>query len=44
MKNPKKTERQEEEKHVFKTDVMLGENLKSYVQSVANFKKRNVFF
>ena len=39
LPKPQKTERREEEKHVFKTDVMLGENLKSYVQTVANYKK-----
>ena len=39
---PQKTEKQVKEKHVFRTDVMLGENLKSYVQTVANYKKRNL--
>ena len=29
LPKPQKTEKKEEEKHVFKTDVMLGENLKS---------------
>ena len=43
LPKPQKTERREEEKHVFKTDVMLGENLKSYVQTVANYKKRNLY-
>ena len=43
LPKPQKTEKQEEEKHVFKTDVMLGENLKSYVQTVANYKKRNLY-
>lgn len=40
---PQKTEKQVKEKHVFRTDVMLGENLKSYVQTVANYKKRNLY-
>ena len=43
LPKPQKTERQKEEKHVFKTDVMLGENLKSYVQTVANYKKRSLY-
>ena len=43
LPKPQKTERQEEEKHVFKTDVMLGENLKSYVRTVANYKKRSLY-
>ena len=44
LPKPQKTERRKEEtKHVFKTDVMLGENLKSYVQTVANYKKRNLY-
>ena len=43
LPKPQKTERKEEEKHVFKTDVMLGENLKSYVQTVANYKKRSLY-
>ena len=43
LPKPQKTEKKEEEKHVFKTDVMLGENLKSYVQTVANYKKRNLY-
>ena len=29
--------------HNFKTNVMLGENLKSYVLSVAKYKKRNIY-
>ena len=40
---PQKTEKQVKEKHVFRTDVMLGENLKSYVQTVANYKKRSLY-
>ena len=43
LPKPQKTEKQEDEKHIFKTDVMLGENLKSYVQTVANYKKRNLY-
>ena len=43
LPKPKKTERQEEENHVFKTDVMLGENLKNYVHTVANYKKRSLY-
>lgn len=43
LPKPQKTEKQEEEKHVFKTDVMLGENLKNYVQTVANYKKRGLY-
>lgn len=43
LPKPQKTERREEEKHGFKTDVMLGENLKNYVQTVANYKKRNLY-
>ena len=43
LPKPMKTERREEGKHVFKTDVMLGENLKSYVQTVAKYKKRNLY-
>ena len=43
LPKPQKTERREEEKHVFKTDVMLGQNLKNYVQTVANYKKRNLY-
>ena len=43
LPKPQKTEKQEDEKHVFKTDVMLGENLKNYVQTVANYKKRNLY-
>ena len=42
LPKPQKTEKQVKEKHVFKTDVMLGENLKSYVQTVANYKKRSL--
>ena len=37
-----KSERIEED-HIFKADVMLGENLKSYVKAVANYKKRNLY-
>ena len=43
LPKPQKPEKQEDEKHVFKTDVMLGENLKSYVQTVANYKKRSLY-
>ena len=43
LPKPQKTEKKEEEKHVFKTDVMLGENLKSYVRTVANYKKRSLY-
>ena len=43
LPKPQKTEKQEEEKHVFKTDVMLGENLTNYVQTVANYKKRSLY-
>ena len=43
LPKPQKTEKKEEEKHVFKTDVMLGEHLKNYVQTVANYKKRNLY-
>ena len=43
LPKPQKTEKQVKEKHVFRTDVMLGENLKSYVQTVANYKKRNLY-
>lgn len=43
LPKPQKTEKQVKEKHVFKTDVMLGENLKSYVQTVANYKKRSLY-
>lgn len=42
LPKPQKTERWEEEKHVFKTDVMLGKNLKNYIQTVANYKKRYI--
>lgn len=34
LPKPQKSERMEEEEHIFKTDVMLGENLKSYVKRV----------
>ena len=37
-----KSERIEKD-HIFKADVMLGENLKSYVKAVANYKKRNLY-
>ena len=37
-----KSERIEND-HIFKADVMLGENLKSYVKAVANYKKRNLY-
>ena len=43
LPKPQKLERMEEEEHIFKTDVMLGENLKSYVKAVANYKKRNLY-
>ena len=43
LPKPQKIEKHEEEKHVFKTDVMLGENLNSYVQTVANYKKRSLY-
>lgn len=43
LPKPQKTEKQVKEKHVFRTDVMLEENLKSYVQTVANYKKRNLY-
>lgn len=43
LPKPQKTEKQVKEKHVFRTDVMLGENLKSYVQTVVNYKKRNLY-
>lgn len=43
LPKPQKTEKQVKEKHVFRTDVMFGENLKSYVQTVANYKKRNLY-
>ena len=43
LPKPQKTEKKEEEKHVFKTDVMLGENLKNYVQTVVNYKKRCLY-
>lgn len=43
LPKPQKTEKQVKEKHVFRTYVMLGENLKSYVQTVANYKKRSFY-
>ena len=43
LPKPQKPERMEEEEHIFKTNVMLGENLKSYVKAVANYKKRNLY-
>ena len=43
LPKPRKIEKKEETKRVFKTEVMLGENLKSYVQAVANYKKRNLY-
>ena len=43
LPKPQKNEQEKKETHVFKTDVMLGENLKSYVQTVANYKKRNLY-
>lgn len=43
LPKPQKTEKKEETKRVFKTEVMLGESLKSYVQAVANYKKRNLY-
>ena len=42
LPKPQKNEQEKKETHVFRTDVMLGENLKSYVQTVANYKKRNL--
>ena len=38
LPKPRKTKRKDETKRVFKADVMLAENLKSYVQAVMNFK------
>lgn len=43
LPKPQKEEKKEETKRVFKTEVMLGESLKSYVQTVANYKKRNLY-
>ena len=43
LPKPQKTEKEEETKRVFKTEVMLGESLKSYVQAIANYKKRNLY-
>ena len=43
LPNQKKNEQEKKETHVFRTDVMLGENLKSYVQTVANYKKRSLY-
>ena len=43
LPKPQKNEQEKRETHVFRTDVMLGENLKSYVQTVANYKKRNLY-
>lgn len=43
LPKPQKTEKKEETKRVFKTEVILGESLKSYVQAVANYKKRNLY-
>ena len=43
LPKPQKAEKKEETKRVFKTEVMLGESLKSYVQAVANYKKRNLY-
>ena len=43
LPKPQKAEKKEETKRVFKTEVMLGESLKSYVQTVANYKKRNLY-
>lgn len=43
LPKPQKNEQEKKETHVFRTDVMLGENLKSYVQTVANYKKRNLY-
>ena len=43
LPKPKKNEQEKQETHVFRTDVMLGENLKSYVQTVANYKKRSLY-
>ena len=43
LPKPQKNEQEKKETHVFRTDVMLGENLKSYVQTVANYKKRSLY-
>lgn len=43
LPKPKKNEQEKKGTHVFRTDVMLGENLKSYVQTVANYKKRSLY-
>lgn len=43
LPKPQKAEKEEETKRVFKTEVMLGESLKSYVQAIANYKKRNLY-
>ena len=43
LPKPQKAEKKEETKRVFKTEVMLGKSLKSYVQTVANYKKRNLY-
>ncbi len=43
LPKPQKAEKKEETKRVFKTEVILGESLKSYVQTVANYKKRNLY-
>ena len=41
FKQPKK--KTDEDRHVFKTYVLLGDNLRSYVSSVASFKKRSLY-
>lgn len=41
FKQPKK--KTVEDRHVFKTYVLLGDNLRSYVSSVASFKKRSLY-
>ena len=38
-----KKENQKVELHVFKTNVIVGENLKSFVQAVRNYKKRGLY-
>ena len=43
LPKPQKNEQEKKETHVFRTDVMLGENLKNYVQTVVNYKKRNLY-
>ena len=43
LPKPQKNEQEKKGTHVFRTDVMLGENLKSYVQTVANYKKRSLY-